>query len=171
MVLVFTHNSQLPTRNFVKLLSFPEPLMRARIAAFIVVATLAAHAQQGRSAFPNDVRYQMDVAATKILADTGVPSASIAVVKDGRIAYIQTYGEARLEPRTTVKPSMRYSIGSISKQFTAVALLLLQEQGKLSLDDHVGKFLPTLTRANQVTVRQLLTHTSGYPERHGLCRF
>jgi D-alanyl-D-alanine carboxypeptidase len=138
--------------------------MRTRIAAFIVVATLAAHAQQGRSLFPNEVRYQMDVAATKILADTGVPSASIAVVKDGRIAYIQTYGEARLEPRTTVKPSMRYSIGSISKQFTAVALLLLQEQGKLSLDDPVGKFLPTLTRAGEVTIRQLLNHTSGYQD-------
>ena len=52
--------------------------MRARIAAVILVATLAAHAQQGRSSFPNDVRYQMDVAATKILATTGVPSASIA---------------------------------------------------------------------------------------------
>ena len=85
MVLDFTHNSELPTRNFVKLPCFPEPPMRTRIAAFIVVATLAAHAQQPRSLFPNDVRHQMDVAATQILADTGVPSASIAVVKDGRM--------------------------------------------------------------------------------------
>ena len=59
---------------------------------------------------------------------------------------------------------MRYSIGSISKQFTAAAILLLQEQGKLSLDDKVGKYVPDLTRANEVTIRQLLSHTSGYQD-------
>jgi D-alanyl-D-alanine carboxypeptidase len=138
--------------------------MRLRIAVVLILASLAAHAQEPHSLLAGDVRSQMDAAASKILATTGVPSASIAVVKDGRIAYIQTYGEARLEPRTPVKPSMRYGIGSISKQFTAVALLLLQEQGKLSLDDHVAKYFPNLTRANEVTLRQLLTHTSGYQD-------
>ena len=59
---------------------------------------------------------------------------------------------------------MRYSIGSISKQFTATAILLLQEQGKLSLDDKVAKFIPGLTRANEVTIRHLLSHTSGYQD-------
>ena len=133
--------------------------MRFRIAVFVIFS-LAAHAQS----IPTDVRQQMDAAATKVLADTGVPSASIAVVKDGQIAYIQAYGDARLEPRAPAKPSMRYSIGSISKQFTATALLMLQEQGKLSLDDPVSRFLPNLTRANQVTIRELLSHTSGYQD-------
>ncbi len=59
---------------------------------------------------------------------------------------------------------MRYSIGSISKQFTAAAILLLQEQGKLSLDDAVGKYVPGLTRGNEVTIRQILSHTSGYQD-------
>jgi CubicO group peptidase (beta-lactamase class C family) len=59
---------------------------------------------------------------------------------------------------------MRYSIGSISKHFTATSILFLQEQGKLSLDDKVSKFLPHLTRANEVTLRQLLSHTSGYQD-------
>jgi CubicO group peptidase (beta-lactamase class C family) len=59
---------------------------------------------------------------------------------------------------------MRYSIGSISKQFTAAAILLLQEERKLSLDDKVAKFIPDLTRANEVAVRQLLSHTSGYQD-------
>jgi len=59
---------------------------------------------------------------------------------------------------------MRYSIGSISKQFTATAMLLLQEENKLSLDDKVAKFIPDLTRANEVTIRQLLSHTSGYQD-------
>jgi CubicO group peptidase (beta-lactamase class C family) len=59
---------------------------------------------------------------------------------------------------------MRYSIGSISKQFTAAAILLLQEQGKLSLDDAVGKYVPGLMRGDEVTVRQVLSHTSGYQD-------
>src|SRR5437667_10315023 len=59
---------------------------------------------------------------------------------------------------------MRYSIGSISKQFTAAAILLLQEQAKLSLDDKVAQYIPNLTRANEVTIRQLLSHTSGYQD-------
>jgi CubicO group peptidase (beta-lactamase class C family) len=88
----------------------------------------------------------------------------VAVVKDGQIAYVKAYGDARLEPRTPAAPEMRYSIGSISKQFTAAALLMLQEQGKLSLDDKVSRFIPELTRANEVTVRQLLSHTSGYQD-------
>ena len=59
---------------------------------------------------------------------------------------------------------MQYSIGSISKQFTAAAILLLTEEGKLSLDDSVAKYLPGLTRANEVTLRMLLSHTSGYQD-------
>src|SRR5207244_9404181 len=105
-----------------------------------------------------------DKVTTDTLAKTGVPSASIAIVKDGQIVYVKAYGDARLEPRTPATPEMRYSIGSISKQFTATASLLLQEQGKLSLDDKVAKFIPDLTRANEVTIRQLLSHTSGYQD-------
>src|SRR6185295_14359662 len=67
-------------------------------------------------------------------------------------------------PRAPATTQMRYSIGSISKQFTAAAMLLLQEQGKLSLDDRVAKFIPDLTRAKEVTIRQLLSHTSGYQD-------
>ena len=59
---------------------------------------------------------------------------------------------------------MRYSIGSISKQFTAAAILLLAEEGKLSLDDSVARWLPDLTRASDVTIRQLLSMTSGYQD-------
>jgi D-alanyl-D-alanine carboxypeptidase len=111
-----------------------------------------------------EMQQKIDKVATDALAKTGVPSASVAVVKDGQIAYLHVYGNARLDPETPAKPEMRYSIGSISKQFTAAAILLLQEQGKLSLDDKVGKFIPSLTRANEVTIRQLLSHTSGYQD-------
>jgi D-alanyl-D-alanine carboxypeptidase len=59
---------------------------------------------------------------------------------------------------------MRYAIGSISKQFTAAAILLLQQEGKLSLDDPISKFIPGLTRGTEVTIREILSHTSGYQD-------
>jgi CubicO group peptidase (beta-lactamase class C family) len=111
-----------------------------------------------------DERQSIDQIARDTLSRTGVPSASLAVVKDGKIAYLQAYGDARLAPRVPARPAMRYSIGSISKQFAAVAILMLQEEGKLSLDDKVGKFFPALTKADEVTIRQLLSHTSGYQD-------
>jgi len=117
-----------------------------------------------QSSLSPDLQQKIDKIAADALVKTGVPSASLAIVKDARIVYLHAYGDARLDPRTPATPAMRYSIGSISKQFTASSILLLQEQGKLSLDDNVSKFLPSLTRANEVTIRQLLSHTSGYQD-------
>jgi len=119
---------------------------------------------QTEAKLPQDLLSKIDLAAQDVLGQTGVPSASVAVVKDGAIVYLRAYGDARLEPKTPAKSEMRYSIGSISKQFTATSVLLLQEEGKLSLDDTVGKYIPNLTRANEVTIRQLLSHTSGYQD-------
>jgi len=119
-----------------------------------------AHAQ----GLPPELQQKIDQIATDTLAKSAGPSISIAVVKNGRIAYVHAYGNASLDPVTPATPDMRYSIGSVSKQFTATAILLLQEQGKLSLDDKVGKFIPDLTRANEITIRQLLSHTSGYQD-------
>ena len=99
-----------------------------------------------------------------MLTQTGVPSASVAIVKGGKLVYTRAYGNAHLDPPVPATPEMRYSIGSISKQFTAAAILLLQEQGKLSLDDSVGKYVPGLTRGDEVTIRQILSHTSGYQD-------
>ena len=129
-------------------------------ALFSVVISQA----NAQTSLPADVTAQIDKLVTDTLARTGVPSASVAVVKDGRIAYVKTYGDAKLDPKTPATTAMRYSIGSISKQFTAAAILLLQERGKLSLDDKVGKYIPDLTRANEVTIRQLLSHTAGYQD-------
>src|SRR5215813_2700753 len=133
------------------------------IIAVLLSLTFATEANAQADLSP-EVRSKIDKLATDALARSGVPSASIAVVKDGKIVYLNAYGSARLEPKTPATSAMRYSIGSISKQFTATAMLLLQEQGKLSLDDKVGKFIPDLTRANEVTIRQLLSHTSGYQD-------
>lgn len=107
---------------------------------------------------------EVDDIANKALTSTGVPSASVAIVKDSKLAYVHAYGKARIDPPQPAEPAMRYSIGSISKQFTAAAILLLAEDGKLSLNDHVSKFVPGLTRGDEVTIRQILSHTSGYQD-------
>ncbi len=110
------------------------------------------------------LRSRVDRIAAQVLRQTGVPSASVAVVRHGKLVYTHAYGKARLKPPMAATAEMRYSIGSISKQFTAAAILLLQQQGKLSLDDAVGQYVPGLTRGDEVTIRQILSHTSGYQD-------
>jgi CubicO group peptidase (beta-lactamase class C family) len=137
------------------------PLRGIVLIAILIISSIANNGQNNLS---TDTAAKIDKIATDSLASSGVPSASVVVVKDGKIAYAKAYGTARLETNTPATPGMRYSIGSISKQFTASAMLLLQEQGKLSLDDKVGKYIPGLTRANEISIRQLLSHTSGYQD-------
>jgi len=103
----------------------------------------------------------VDGVVAEWLTSTGAPSVSIAIVQDGRLAYAKAYGAAHLNPTVPSTPATRYAIDSISKQFTATALLLLAERGQLSLDDPLSKWFPELRAAAAVTVRQLLTHTSG----------
>jgi CubicO group peptidase (beta-lactamase class C family) len=95
---------------------------------------------------------------------SGAPSVSVAVALDGKLAYARAVGYAGLSPRRAADVGTRYAIGSISKQFTVAALLLLQEEGKLSLDDKVAKYFPELTQAADISLRQLLSHTSGYED-------
>jgi D-alanyl-D-alanine carboxypeptidase len=143
-------------------------LTHALGAAALLVGRTAAPQPATETLLAPDVRAEVDGAATRILTRMDVPSISVAIVKDGRIAYLQAYGDARVtdgkRPAIPARPTMRYGIGSISKQFTATAALMLAEDGKLSLDDKVAKYLPQLTRAGDITVRQLLSHTSGYQD-------
>jgi CubicO group peptidase (beta-lactamase class C family) len=140
----------------------PRPGSLRAVCLFILLAASLPQAQaQAPSAA---LREKVDTIVRQALTGTGVPSASIAIVQGGAITYLQAYGDGRIEPHTPALPSMRYSIGSISKQFTAAAVLLLAEQGKLSLDDPVSRFVPILTRGNEVTIRELLSHTSGYQD-------
>jgi len=131
----------------------------ACVAALAATLPLVAYAQ-----LAPDTTRAIDMIVAKALEDKSVPSASIAIVKGGKLVYAQAYGVARIDRALAASPQMRYKIGSNTKQFVAAAMLLLVEDGKLSLDDHIARFLPDLTRANSVTVRQLLAHTAGYTD-------
>jgi CubicO group peptidase (beta-lactamase class C family) len=117
---------------------------------------------------PESLRKSIDSAVAQALAATAVPSASVAVVQDGKLAYAQAYGFARLDSKLRAQTGMRYKIGSNSKQFTAAAILLLSSEGKISLDDPVAKYFPDLTRARDITIRQLLAHQSGYQDYYAI---
>ena len=102
---------------------------------------------------------QIDQLVTKTLSDTGVPSAEIAVVRGGKLVLSKAYGKAN--EGLPANPGLQYQIASNSKQFTAMAILLLRDEGKLSLDDHVSKFIPGITEGDSITIRELLSHESG----------
>ena len=136
-------------------------LTTALLSSLLICPTISA---QTVNTLDSSLRERIDQIADQVLEQTGVPSASIAIVQHGKLVYTHAYGKAHLQPPVAATPEMRYSIGSISKQFTAAAILLLQEDGKLSLDDAVGKYIPSLTRGDQITIRQLLSHTSGYQD-------
>jgi CubicO group peptidase (beta-lactamase class C family) len=132
-------------------------LRRCFLALFVCALSLWAQPSP-------DLDARIDAAAQSALKKSGVPSVSVAVVRNGKLAYARAFGNGSLAPRRPSTAATRYAIGSISKQFTAAALLLLQEQGRLSLDDKVAKYFPELTRAGEITLRQLLSHTSGYED-------
>ncbi|MEI6670054.1 MAG: serine hydrolase domain-containing protein [Acidobacteriota bacterium] len=138
--------------------------MRKIILAVICTIVLAAPTALAQGTLSAAQKAKIDDAVAAVLASTGAPSASVAVVWDGAIAYERAYGSARLAPPTPATPLMRYSIGSVSKQFTATAILLLAEEKRLSLDDKVSRWLPDLTRADEVSIRQLLSMTAGYQD-------
>ena len=111
-----------------------------------------------------DTAAKIDAAVHDVLARTGVPSASVGIVQGGRAVFTKAYGNARLSPPTPATTDLHYAVGSISKQFTAACVLLLQEDGKLSVNDPIAKYFPELTRAQDVRIRHILSHTSGYED-------
>lgn len=108
-----------------------------------------------------DLEVEVDRIFAETLKASPAPSFSVAIVKDGKLVLAKAYGHARLEPKVQATSAMHYAIGSISKQFTATAVLMLVDEKKLSLDDTVARFFPDLPRAGDVRVRDLLAHTAG----------
>ena len=93
---------------------------------------------------------------------------TILVVKDGKALIDQGYGSADLEWNIPNSPTTKFRLGSITKQFTAASILLLQERGKLSIDDPISKYMPDAPAAwSKITIYNVLTHTSGIPSFTG----
>src|SRR5262249_1430983 len=117
---------------------------------------------------PNDTTTRVDkLFATWDKADS--PGCALAVIKDGSIVYKRGYGAADLDHDIPISPGSGFHVGSVSKQFTAFAILLLAQQGKLSLDDPVRRYIPELRDfGTPLTLRHLMHHISGLRDQWNL---
>jgi CubicO group peptidase (beta-lactamase class C family) len=114
-----------------------------------------------QSQAPAPLAAQLDQLLSSVYK-SGEPGAALLIMKDGQVLVRKAYGMADLELGVSLEPDMVFRIGSMTKQFTAVAILMLMEQGKLALADPITKFLPDYpTQGKTITVEHLLTHTSG----------
>ena len=128
--------------------------------AFALCALLAASTSALAQPISAEEQARIDKLVTETLEKTNTPSASIAIVRDGKIVLAKAYGKAS-ETIPVATPDLPYQIASNSKQFTAMALLLLEDEGKIDLDDKVSKYLPGISGGDKIALRQLLSHTSG----------
>ncbi len=139
----------------------------ARIGcAMMAVAGLLAMALPAAAETPS----QKADALLSGLIETNDPGLAVLVAQNGKILFEKCYGLADREHHVPVIPQTTFRIGSIGKQFTASAILKLQEKGKLSVNDKLSKYIPDFPRGDEVTLRHLLTHTSGihsYTEKDG----
>lgn len=103
----------------------------------------------------------VDSVAKTAMKQQGIPGMTVALAKNGTMLYVQAYGVSDLSNRIATKPITVFQIGSITKQFTASLIMQLQEQGKLNVDDSVQKYLTEFNFPPAITLRMLLTHTSG----------
>jgi CubicO group peptidase (beta-lactamase class C family) len=131
----------------------------APVVGLVLSPTLRAHAQS--PVLAPALAARVDSVFAPFTA-AGSPGCALGIVQDGRLTYSRGYGLASIELGVPITPRTVFDIGSVSKQFTAMAIVLLAQDGKLSLDDEIQKYLPEVPRyLRPVTIRHLLHHTSG----------
>ena len=132
---------------------------------FLTLVILAHHSSEAQSIEKNN---QIDSLFTEWNKPNS-PGCILGVIKNGSFIYQRGYGSANLEHNIPISSNIVFDIGSMSKQFTATAIILLQQQGKLSLDDSVRKYIPELPwYGKTITIRQILNHTSGLRDYNSL---
>lgn len=131
------------------------PLLTTLLIILLASLQGPAYSQQGSEKRLDDfVKQQM--------TEHKIPGVSVAVVRNGKIVLLKSYGLANVEHQVPVKPETIFQSGSIGKQFTAAGIMMLVQENKLSLDDKITKFFPDVPESwKEITVRHLLTHTSG----------
>ncbi|HET9209436.1 MAG TPA: serine hydrolase [Thermoanaerobaculia bacterium] len=145
--------------------------LRTPGALLLALTSLCCAALPARAAGPVSAS-DLSAYTDKLLSSVypaGQPGAAVLVQKDGQVVLRKGNGMANLELGVPVTPENVFEIGSITKQFTAAAILLLQERGKLRVEDPITKYLPDYpTQGRTITIENLLTHTSGIPSYTGL---
>jgi D-alanyl-D-alanine carboxypeptidase len=111
---------------------------------------------------------EVDSLIRRVVAEKRLVGLSVGVMQDGKVVLAKGYGFRSLEPKLPVTPTTMFGIGSVTKQFTCSSALLLEQEGKLSMNDPVAKYFPAATRAKDVTLLELGQHVSGYRDYYPL---
>src|SRR5215213_10559918 len=142
-------------------------LLVATLAASLIAASSDAHAQH--IVGTRDARALRADSVFQRFDRTDSPGCALGVYQDGKVLYARGYGMASLEHGVALSPRSVLDVGSISKQFTAMAMLMLQKEGKLSLDDPIRKYIPEMpVYAEKITLRRALSQTSGLRDLYGM---
>lgn len=131
------------------------------IATLLALVPALVPLRQDASKLAEEAR--IDAVVQKFMRGPGAVGMSVAVARGEELLYERAHGFADLEFTVNADPETMFRIGSVTKQFTAAAIVLLSERGKLSVDDPLAKFLPDYPRGGDITLRHLLTHTGGVP--------
>lgn len=135
--------------------------MRTRMLCSALALAVIGTASPAQSSLPDSVVRRIDAIYARYAAPDG-PGCVVGVFQNGRIAFARGYGAANIEYDAPITPRTPFIMGSVSKQFTAAAIALLAEQGRLRLDDDVRKYIPELRDyGRKVTIDHLVHHTSG----------
>ncbi len=141
-------------------------MLRKLSTIAILGLSLLASARAAQSPAPDPTPRMHQVIQSYVANNTFM--GTVLVAKDGKLLINEGYGSADLEWKIPNTPSVKFRLGSLTKQFTAAGILLLEERGKLKVDDPIGKYLPDAPEAWQkITIYNLLTHTSGIPSFTG----
>lgn len=122
----------------------------------LILSLLLAMAGPGSSA-----NVALGPAIDKVVSAQQAVGGAAGVVRDGKLVYVKTWGLRNIAKNEPVDANTRFEIGSVTKQFTAAAILQLQEHGKLSIDDRLAKYFPSFPHAHEITLRQMLNQVSG----------
>jgi D-alanyl-D-alanine carboxypeptidase len=146
---------------------------RLEVAAIVVLMVSGAWAARvrgvaGVQATATATPAALAQAVEQELARRGGVGATVAIVDNGRVVLAKGFGRRAVDAPAPVDDNTLFGFGSVTKQFTAAAALLLAERGKLSVDDRVAKYYPGLTHANDITIRDLMNHVSGYTDYYPL---
>jgi D-alanyl-D-alanine carboxypeptidase len=143
------------------------PILCAAGIAALTLGACAVYRHEAEAPAPERARLtpavqqRIDAIMLGAIAHQHLASVTLAIARDGSIIYARGYGYRDLAKRLPATPNTIYNIASISKQFTAACIMLLQQDGKLTIDDPLSKYLPDFPNAGRITLRNLLNHTSG----------
>lgn len=165
MIMFWLEPSQIKKKSVYNVEKNLNAMKKTFLLSLILICSITLKAQKHQLAISVDSIIRASVSEK-------TPGCAVGVIKDGNIVYKQTYGMSNLDYRIPVSDSTVFNLASVSKQFTAFLALLLEKEGKLNLDDKIGKFLPELKiYGPEITIRQLLHHTSGIPSTDNVMLF